>query len=243
MLDDCWNQIGVMGDRTCPQLKTHIHCRNCPVFSSAGRSLLERSADESYLQEWTAVLADLPSHPRELGEMTMIQSKSGIALAKSHISIAIFRLGKEQFALPVSVLQEITHPTSIHRLPHRSNQLFLGITHIRGEILFCVSLHHLLGLAPIKTDSVSVDRQRMMVIHFHRDHSDSRSIVKWVFPVDEVYSIYRFEKDQFTDSPDTLTQTHQTFTRSVISWQNYQVNVLAIDPLFERLNQTLTMNN
>ncbi|MEM7650108.1 MAG: chemotaxis protein CheW, partial [Cyanobacteria bacterium P01_A01_bin.70] len=37
MSHDCWNQIGVRGDRTCPTLETVIHCHNCPVYSQAGR--------------------------------------------------------------------------------------------------------------------------------------------------------------------------------------------------------------
>ena len=35
---DCWNKIGVSGDLSCPELNTHIHCRNCPVFAAAARA-------------------------------------------------------------------------------------------------------------------------------------------------------------------------------------------------------------
>jgi Magnesium chelatase, subunit ChlI len=38
--NDCWNQIGVFGDGTCPELAKVIHCRNCPVYAAGGRSLL-----------------------------------------------------------------------------------------------------------------------------------------------------------------------------------------------------------
>ena len=34
-VDDCWNRIGVSGDRSCPELQAHLHCRNCSVSSSA----------------------------------------------------------------------------------------------------------------------------------------------------------------------------------------------------------------
>ena len=37
---DCWNTIGVSGDRSCPELNTHIHCRSCPVFAAAARASL-----------------------------------------------------------------------------------------------------------------------------------------------------------------------------------------------------------
>ena len=32
-IDDCWNRIGIHGDKSCPLLAEHIHCRNCSVYS------------------------------------------------------------------------------------------------------------------------------------------------------------------------------------------------------------------
>src|ERR1700733_11671904 len=50
---DCWNHIGVAGDRSCPELETFIHCRNCPVFSAAARTFFDRPAPEGYLAGWS----------------------------------------------------------------------------------------------------------------------------------------------------------------------------------------------
>ena len=41
-IDDCWNRIGIHGDRSCPLLAEHIHCRNCAVYSAAATRLLDR---------------------------------------------------------------------------------------------------------------------------------------------------------------------------------------------------------
>ena len=49
---DCWNSIGIAGDRSCRELEAHIHCRNCPVFASAAEEFLHRVAPEGYLSEW-----------------------------------------------------------------------------------------------------------------------------------------------------------------------------------------------
>ena len=57
---DCWNRIGTAGDRSCPELETHIHCRNCPVFASAARTFFDRPAPQHYLAEWTHWLAGSP---------------------------------------------------------------------------------------------------------------------------------------------------------------------------------------
>ncbi|MCW1245836.1 chemotaxis protein CheW, partial [Pseudomonas sp. SAICEU22] len=43
-IDDCWNRIGVHGDKSCPLLAEHIHCRNCSVYSAAATRLLDRYA-------------------------------------------------------------------------------------------------------------------------------------------------------------------------------------------------------
>ncbi len=43
-IDDCWNRIGIHGDRSCPLLVDHIHCRNCSVYSAAATRLLDRYA-------------------------------------------------------------------------------------------------------------------------------------------------------------------------------------------------------
>ena len=41
-VDDCWNRIGIRGDQSCPKLPEYVHCRNCPVYASAARRLLDR---------------------------------------------------------------------------------------------------------------------------------------------------------------------------------------------------------
>ena len=40
----------------CPRLDEVIHCRNCEVFTQAGRNLLERALPEEYKEEWGSVL-------------------------------------------------------------------------------------------------------------------------------------------------------------------------------------------
>ena len=39
---ECWRTIGIAGDKTCPELATFIHCRNCPVLAEAARTFFER---------------------------------------------------------------------------------------------------------------------------------------------------------------------------------------------------------
>src|SRR4030095_4038577 len=31
----CWSQVGIWGNRSCPELQQHVHCRNCPAYAEA----------------------------------------------------------------------------------------------------------------------------------------------------------------------------------------------------------------
>ena len=219
--NNCWNKIGVYGDRTCKELETVIHCRNCPVYSTAGRSLLERDVPVDYLNEWTAILASHHQPPLAIGN----QSTVWIGRSADTFSAIVFRLSNELFALPVGVLQEVTHPSAIHTLPHRSNDLFLGLVNIRGEILPCASLSHLLGLETVKPPSS--DRNcRMLVVGKNG---------KWVFPVDEVHRIYRFHINEFKATPVVISRSQETYSQGVIDWHHKKVNYLNAELLLDTL--------
>ncbi|MBR8837683.1 MAG: purine-binding chemotaxis protein CheW [Stigonema ocellatum SAG 48.90 = DSM 106950] len=225
-VNDCWNQIGVGGDRSCPELTTVIHCRNCPVYSAAGRTLLEREAPLEYVNEWTNILAK--SQPDHSGS----QTSTAVAPLAQTLSVMIFRLLGEWLALPVRLFQEVTQPCAIHTIPHRSNELFLGLVNIRGEILMCISLENLLALETI-TDSPhhlsSVVPKRMVVV--------ARDEERWVFTVDEVCGVYRFQLDELQAAPVVISKATEAYTKGVIRWQGQKVNYLDSDILFYTLNR------
>ena len=223
-VNDCWNHIGVNGDRSCVKLEKVIHCRNCPVYSTAGRSLLEREPPFDYLDEWTAVVAVPQEEPASAFAQ---QTAFRIGRAADTLSVIIFRTGSERFALPVRVLQEVTPPCVIHTLPHRSNDLLLGLVNIRGEILLCASLGHLLGLETSTNPPSSRMNRRMLVV----GQKDS----KWVFPVDEVHRISRIHLKELKAVPVVVSQANETYTLGVLDWQNEKVNYLDAELLLDTL--------
>ena len=87
---DCWNRIGVRGDRSCPLLPPVVHCQNCDVFSAAGRRFLNSPSPPGYLDEWTERLA------RPIEED-----------AADLVGLLIFRLAEEWLALPLRALVEV----------------------------------------------------------------------------------------------------------------------------------------
>lgn len=225
ILNDCWNKIGVGGDRTCKQLKTYIHCRNCPVYSAAGRGLLERDAPGGYIDEWTNLFSQT-QFPETVSQIENTRTQA----------VIIFRLGIEWLALSANLFKEVTAPTIIHTIPHRSNDVLRGIVNIRGEILMCISLTNLLGLEipeKIKNAKTSaVSQQRMVVVEKNED--------RWVFGVDEVSSIQRFHPHQFRPAPAVVSQSKEAFTKSVIPWQNKKVSYLDDELLFYTINRRIS---
>jgi chemotaxis-related protein WspD len=214
MTNSCWNQIGVWGERDCPKLTTYIHCHNCPIYANAGRQLLDREAPLEYLNEQTHLLAQNKETQRF-----------------DTISLGIFRLQEEWFALPVQLFKEVTEPSIIHTLPHRSNKIFLGLTSIKGEINICISLQELLGLE--KTTSVpnfsSVVYKRMILVE-KEGH-------QWVFGVDEIYGVYRIAREALQNVPITISKATGTYTKSVIKWQEKTIGYLDEDLLFYAISK------
>lgn len=227
---NCWNEIGVRGDRSCERLEEVSHCQLCPVYTTAGRHLLDREVPPDYLQEWANTLAQ----PLE-SQSTLTPAQPDaleIGQAGKTLSTMIFRLGSERFALPVRVLQEVTRPAPIHPLPHRTSDVFLGLVNIRGEILPCVSLGQFLQVeTPIDPTYSRMNLRRMLVI----GNPDTR----WVFPVDEVYRVYRFHPDELFDPPVVVTRASQSYTQNILYWFDTRVNYLDADRLLQTLDRRL----
>ncbi|MFN6462057.1 MAG: chemotaxis protein CheW [Nostoc sp. DedVER02] len=201
-IERCWNSIGIEGDRSCPQLATYTHCRNCPVYSTAGRYLLERSIPEDYRHQWTELLAK---------SRTDDNSQISHTLATIQITVVIFRLQREWLALSAQIFKEISPANVVHTIPHRSNQILRGLVSIRGELLLCISLSDLLNL---ETADTAV--QTLSPVVYSRMVVLEKADKTWVFGVDELYGVHRFHRDELQDPPKSLTQT---YTKGLFHWQ------------------------
>ncbi len=196
LIDDCWNRIGIAGDRSCPELVEHIHCRNCPVFSNTARSLFDRAAPEGYLQDWTGALAEAAQ-----------------AVEDDFASLFVFRLGEEHLGLRTAMLVEVTQRRPIHRVPHRSNAVFRGLVNIRGQLQLCLSMHGLLGLAGNAADAG--------ILAVVEDGAE-----RWVFEVDEVLGVHRVPKSALRKVPGTLANPLTSFTQAVFTLADKHVGYL-----------------
>ena len=123
-IDDCWNRIGVQGDKQCPLLARHVHCRNCDVYAAAATRLLDRYA---LMQDHQAAAAQ------------PVEENTGR-------SMLLFRLGEEWLALATASLAEIAPLQAVHSLPHQRSRVLQGVANVRGALVPCLSLADLLGV-------------------------------------------------------------------------------------------------
>ncbi|MFJ3074646.1 chemotaxis protein CheW [Pseudomonas sp. NPDC087029] len=123
-IDDCWNRIGVHGNKQCPLLERHIHCRNCDVYAAAATRLLDRYA----------LVQDEQVHHAQASD------------AHAGRSLLLFRLGEEWLALATACLAEIAPVQPVHSLPHQRSRVLQGVANVRGALVPCLSLGDLLGV-------------------------------------------------------------------------------------------------
>ncbi|NEO87313.1 MAG: chemotaxis protein CheW [Spirulina sp. SIO3F2] len=221
MQTTCWTEIGVRGDRTCPELQTVTHCQNCTVYSQAGRSLLERPVPKDYVQDWTTRLAQPHNREQDTRDTT--------------VSVCLFRLGQEWLAIPANVVNQAGNPSTVHSLPHRRDRVLRGLVKVRGQLLLCVSLHELLGIAlPETPPAQNISRlngQRLLVM--------GPPQALWAFEVDELYGLYRCRTEQLRNAPALGSQILERFSQSILPWQHQTVSYLDSDRLLSALQQHL----
>jgi chemotaxis-related protein WspD len=212
----CWNEIGVQGNATCQKLKEVTHCRHCSVYSAAGVRLLDRPLLPDYRRAWTEHFARKKALP-----------------APAKTSALVFRIAAEWFALPAQAFQEVAERRLVHSLPHRRQSIVLGLANVRGELVICASLGHLLGLdqTPLRAARRPA-YDRLLVANWNRQ--------RFVFPADEVRGIHRFQPAELTEPPATLARSRDALTQGIIHWQGQAVGLLDADRLFAALNRSLT---
>ena len=215
-MDNCWRHIGVSGDRSCPELATFIHCRNCPVLTSAARRFFDRPAPAGYLDSWREIL-EQPEVARDADAR----------------SVLVFRLGDEWLALPTAVLAEVTSPRQLHRVPHRSSAELAGIVNIRGQLQVCILLEGLLGLPTAAVGiPVAASTARLIVV----ERVGDRGAERWVFRVDEVAGMHRVPGQSLRDVPATVSGAGTRATTALFSWHDRTVGLLDVSRLLDGLH-------
>lgn len=212
-IDDCWNRIGIHGDRSCPVLGEHIHCRNCSVYAAAATRLLDRySLVQDYRQQVqvTELSRDIKTR-----------------------SILVFRLGEEWLGLATRCLSEVAPLQSIHSLPHQRARALLGVANVRGALVACISLVELLGLdgQPAAPASARV-MPRMLILA-----AEGGPVV---VPVDEVDGIHAMDERVLDSASASGSHANGRFTRGVLQWKDRSLRLLNEQELLAAVQRSLT---
>ena len=209
---DCWNQIGVFGDKSCKGLAEHSHCRSCPEFAKAGLGLFDREPPQGYAEKWTRLLAEEKA-----------------ARAVGLLSAVVFGLGRESMAVRTACFHSVRARRPIHTVPHRTAGHVLGLVNVQGEIVPCVSLAGVVGVDG--TESRETVRGRLLVL------KDVGGL--WVLPVDKVVGVVRFDPKGLTPPPVTVAKSPATFTRGMFVLDGADVALLDEQLLFAALSRSL----
>jgi chemotaxis-related protein WspD len=211
-IDDCWNRIGIHGDKSCPLLIEHIHCRNCAVYSAAATRLLDRYA-----------LQQDDRAPMSVAVESEVQTRS----------LLMFRLGEEWLGLATRCLVEVAPLQAIHSLPHQRSRALLGVANVRGALVACLSLVELLGLDSVSSvpNGVRV-MPRMLIIAAHGGPV--------VVPVDEVDGIHAIDERILDAASRSGAQASAKYTRGVMQFKGRSLRWLDEEQLLSAVTRSLT---
>ena len=169
----------------------------------AGLQLLNRALPAGYRQERTEYFAQQHG-----------------AREASTFSVILFRLGREWLGLPTAVFHEVAEPKTIHSLPHCRGKV-LGLANVRGELVICFSLAHLLGIL-----NDSTGRRSTFPVCYHRLLVLQLEGGRLAFPVEEVQGPHRFHGDELTGIGGKISKPGRAGPEGVLRWQDRAVSLL-----------------
>ncbi len=218
-IEECWREIGVRGDRSCPELPEHLHCRNCPTHAQIARRLLDRPLPPGYREAWTQRLAapDMAS-----------------ADGARRDSVLVFRLGEEWLALPAGICREIAEPRPVHSLPHRRSCAVRGIVNVRGELVVCVSLAELLEVGtadtPRAVGKIAAFRRLIVIGEAER---------RVAFEVDEVHGLHGYAAGDRIAVPATLGPSAARVVETMVAWNGRAIGCLDRARLLDMIDRSI----
>jgi chemotaxis-related protein WspD len=214
--EQCWKEIGVFGSGICNKLDDYSHCRLCPIYSEKGRSLFDRESSEDLIEIWTKEI----SAPKQIEK-------------SNTVSVVIFRVNNEWFALSTSYFKEAVNHRTIHSVPDRSNDVFLGIVNISGELLLCLDSYRVFGVDTSENEEgKSKNVQRMIVLKENNE--------RFVLIVDEILGVIRLSMDETVKGPSTLVNAPESLSKSVFKYNNKKIGFIDPEKLFKSLHGSLS---
>ena len=180
--------------KSCPKLPEYVHCRNCPVYASAARRLLDRLPPQVELEGADAA-----------GDAA---ATAGEPALRRRASLLVFRLHREWLGLPTRALDEVAAARPVLPLPHRRDPAVLGVTNVRGTLTVCP----VAGAAARVEAAGPEPRERAGAARMLIFGGAGRAVV---LPVDEVEGIHSVDLERLEPLPATVAGASLKYSRGV----------------------------
>jgi purine-binding chemotaxis protein CheW len=149
------------------------------------------------------------------------KTRSGSRRVASHsdeTQYLVFRLGEEEFALPVSAVDEVAGvPATITRVP-KTPKFMEGVINLRGEVLPVVDQRRRFNMPVFSGEG---RRRRLVVVRSERHRAG--------LIVDSVSEVLRAQSDAIEPAPD-LTGEDTRLVQGVINFGDRARLILVLDP-------------
>ena len=147
-----------------------------------------------------------------------MSNSSSAAITDDDAQVVIFRLGAEEFGVPIMSVQEIVRvPDSLTRVP-KTPAFVEGVINLRGTVLPVIDQRVRLGMPPIERN----DRQRIMVYTLSNG-------MRTGFIVDSVAEVLRIPRGNIERSPE-LSDEQARLISQVAKLDKDKRLVMLIDP-------------
>lgn len=183
----------------------------------SANSLLAREPDDSYIAEWTALLAG-DSGPKDMAEA----------------SIVVFKIGEEWLALSTYICKQVADKRHIHSIPHRGDKFLLGMVNLQGQLTLCVSLNQVLEIqAPDMENKTLKELSEKRFLAIQKENET------WVFPVSDIFGVIHTDMAKIENVPVTVSKSTANYLKGVINWNQKNVSLLDEELLFYSLRRSL----
>ena len=216
-VQDCWQEIGIFGDRSCPRLESEIHCRNCEIYRTGGHDLLDRPLPEDYRREITFKL--------------QVQAEKE---DEHPLHLVLFRIGGAWLAMASECFVRTLARSSVMPIPGRSNQVFRGLVNTQGDLRLCVSLGELFKS---ETEHPVIDVSARVFPRMLEIRIDGE---RWIFEADEVVGAIECFSSHLEPLPSNLERSLRGLVKSLFVWQGLRVALVEPARLRDLLKEAIT---
>lgn len=168
-----------------------------------------------------APAANSPNAPHATDHPTAVENamhdSPNAGTVQDDLQLVIFRLGAEEFGVPIMAVQEIVRvPEQLTKVP-RTPAFVEGVINLRGAVLPVIDQRSRLGLPALARN----DRQRIMVFTLGEQRTG--------FIVDSVAEVLRVPRQSLAPAP-ALSDAQSRMIREVARLEGQQRLIMLIDP-------------